>query len=212
MKNSVIRDEYAESKHRNDHQTGRRSTGMDRTPQSFVEALASGDTDRVNEAIDEVEALDSTVRVEQYAALFDACRPVYESDDGYVRQSVVRFLRDAYPMLELTIAGSQGERVDGYAVDDLRQHRTRLVEFLLDALEDDDGRVRTAAVDGFDTLGVAIDLAEIDAEKRALLDALDDLASDLPEEKATHVEEARRAVERTGFVGSLVADLDLDVS
>ncbi|QLH76169.1 hypothetical protein HZS55_02105 [Halosimplex rubrum] len=184
---------------------------MDRTPESFAEALASGDTGRVNEAIDTIEAVDSAVRAEQYAALFDACYPVYESDDGYVRQSVVRFLRDAYPMLELTIAASETERIDGYTIDDLRENRTRLVEFLLEALEDDDGRVRTAAVDGFDTLGVAIDLAEIDAEKQVLLEELDDRTSDLPEEKAKHVEEAKRSVARMDLVGSLVADLDLDV-
>jgi len=184
---------------------------MDRPPESFAEVLASGDTERVNEAIDEIEAVDSAVRVEQYAALFEACAPVFESADGYVRQSVVRFLRDAYPMLELTIAASQTECVDGYTIDDLRESRVRLVEFLLAALEDDDGRVRTAAVDGFDTLGVAIDLAAIDAEQQALTDALDDLADNLPEEKASHAEEARRSVERMGFVGGFVADLDLDV-
>ncbi|QGA81951.1 hypothetical protein [Halomicrobium sp. LC1Hm] len=184
---------------------------MDRSPTSFAEALDSGDADRVNDAIDEIEAVDSTVRVEQYAALFDACEPIYESDDGYVRQSVVRFLRDAYPMLELTIAASEADRVDGYTIDDLRENRTRLVEFLLDALEDDDGRVRTAAVDGFDTLGVAIDLAEIDAEQQALIEALEELASDLPEDKATHVDDAKQAVARMGLVGSLVSDLDLDL-
>lgn len=184
---------------------------MDRAPEWFAERLASGDSDRVNEAIDAVEAVDSAARVEQYAALFEACYPVYESDDGYVRQAVVRFLRDAYPMLELPIAASETEQIDGYAVDDLSEHRIRLVEFLLEALEDDDGRVRTAAVNGFDTLGVAIDMAEIDAEKQALIDTLDDLASDLPADKAKHAEEARESVERMGFVGGLVSDLDVDL-
>lgn len=184
---------------------------MDRTPESFAETLASGDSDRVNEAIDEIEAVDKDDRVERYQALFEACYPVYESDDGYVRQSVVRFLRDAYPMLELPIAASEADHIDGYTLDDLGENRTRLVEFLLEALEDDDGRVRRAAVDGFDTLGVAIDMAEMDAEKRALVDALDDLASDLPEEKCKHVEEARQSVARMGLVGGLVSDFDLDV-
>jgi len=128
---------------------------MDRNPESFAEALASGDTDRVNEAIDEIEAVDTADRVDRYLALFEACYPVYESDDGYVRQSVVRFLRDAYPILEIQISASEGERVDGYTIDDLTENRTRLVEFLFEALEDDDGRVRTAAVDGFETLGVS---------------------------------------------------------
>lgn len=183
---------------------------MDRSPESFAEALASGDTDRANEAIDEVDAVDSADRVEAYPALFDACYPVYESDDGYVRQSVVRFLRDAYPMLELRISASQADSVDGYAIDDLTEIRARLVDFLLEALEDDDGRVRTAAVDGFDTLGIAIDLAERDAEKRALVEALDELAETLPEAKAKHAESAKRSVARMGLVGGLLSDVEID--
>lgn len=183
---------------------------MDRTPESFAEALASGETDRVRDAIDEIEAVETADRVERYPVLFDACSPVYESDDGYGRQSVVRFLRDAYPMLEVRLAGSDAESVAGYALDDLTENRVRLAELLLEALEDGDGRVRTAAVDGFDTLGLAIDLAQSDAEKRALLEELDALASALPEEKATHVDSAKQSVERMGFAGSLVSDLDLD--
>jgi hypothetical protein len=183
---------------------------MDRHPESFAEALASGDSDRVNEAIDEIETVDTADRVERYPALFEACYPVYESDDGYVRQSVVRFLRDAYPMLEIQISATEGERVDGYTIDDLTENRTRLVEFLFEALEDDDGRVRTAAVNGFETLGVAINAAELDAEKQAVVETLADLADTLPEAKAEHAEDAKRSVDRMGFVGSLMADIEID--
>jgi len=183
---------------------------MDRTPESFAEALASGDSDRVNAAIDEVEVADATDRVETYPALFEACYPVFESDDGYVRQSVVRFLRDAYPMVELQIAAVEGDRVDGYTVADLAEPRTLLVELFLEALEDDDGRVRSAAADGFDTLGVALDAAALDTERAALLEALDELAETLPDEKADHAETAHRSVERMGFVGGLMSDIELD--
>jgi len=181
---------------------------MDRPPESFAEALASGDTDRVNEAIDEIEAVDKADRVEPYPELFEACYPIYESADGYVRQSVVRFLRDAYPLLEIRIAGSETARVDGYTVDDLTEHRTRLVEFLLEALEDDDGRVRKAAADAFDLFGVAIDLAALDAEQEALTDALDALVEALPAEKAKHAEEARESVARMGLFGGLLSGPD----
>jgi len=183
---------------------------MDRTPESFAEALASGDTDRVSAAIDEVEAVDATECIETYPALFEACYPVYERDDAYVRQSVVRFLRDAYPRLEVQIAASRADSVDGYALDDLTESRTRLVAFLLEALEDGDGRVRTAAVDGFETLGVAISAAGLDAENEALVDALADLANTLPEEKARHAESAKHAVDRMEFVGSMMADIEID--
>jgi len=183
---------------------------MDRAPESYAEAIASGDTDRVTEAIDAVEAVDAADRVEAYPALFDACYPVYGSADGYVRQSVVRFLRDAYPRLELQIAASEADSVGGYTVDDLAEPRTRLVEFLLEALADDDGRVRTAAVDGFETLGVAISAAGLAAEREALAEALGDLADTLPDEKAEHAESAKQAVERLGFVGGMMADIEID--
>jgi hypothetical protein len=113
-------------------------------------------------------------------------------------------------MLELQIAAVEGDRVDGYTTDDLAEIRDSLVELLLEALEDDDGRVRTAAVDGFDTLGVALDAAELTAERAALVEALDDLSDRLPEEKAEHAESAKRSVERMGFVGGLMSDIDID--
>ncbi len=185
---------------------------MERTPESFAGAISSGDADRVNDVIDEIESTDSVDRVSIYSDLFEACYPVYDSDDGYVRQSVVRFLRDAYPMLEIRIATSDTEQVGGYTIGDLGADRERLVEFLLEALEDDDGRVRRAAVDGFETLSVTFNVAELDAEKRALLATLDDLIEELPEQKAEHAKSAKQSVTQLGLVGSLLTDLDIDSS
>lgn len=42
---------------------------MDRTPDAFLGALFSGETDRVNRAIEEVEEMD----IEDRAAMFDSC-------------------------------------------------------------------------------------------------------------------------------------------
>lgn len=167
---------------------------MDQPPEWFADALASGESDRVNDAIDRVEAMDATELVPVYAALFETCRPVYENDDGYVRQSVVRFLRDAYPRLEIRIAGSAADSVDGYAPDDLFADRARLTEFLLEALVDDDGRVRRAAVDGLRMIGTAMELAELDAEREALTEEVEELEATHSESKREHIEQARQAV------------------
>lgn len=78
----TLDNDQGREQHRNENQADSPLTDMDRNPASFAEALASGDADRVNDAIDEIEAVDSTVRVEQYTTLFDACDPIYQSDGG----------------------------------------------------------------------------------------------------------------------------------
>lgn len=184
---------------------------MHRSPEWFADELASGDADRINDAIDHIEDCDATERVDDYDALFEACRPVYDHDDGYVRQSVVRFLRDAYPQLEIRLAGTDADRVDGVGFDDLSEPRERLVDFLLTALTDDDGRVRRATVDGFRTLGMALALAGLTTAQQALVNELDALFDDVSnEEVRKHVEEARQAVDRGVGVAGLLSGIDID--
>lgn len=72
---------------------------MDQTPDAFAAALASGDTDRVNRAINEIEHLDLQERAALFEDCFERCRELYESSDGYQRQSVVRFAAALYPRL-----------------------------------------------------------------------------------------------------------------
>lgn len=161
-------------------------------PTSVAAALATGETDRVNDTIERVASHDGSHRFEWYDDLFDACLPVFERDDGYVRQSVVRLLREAYPQLE-----SRAPE-DDVRIEETEAQRYRLIEFLLAALEDDDGRVRTAAVTGFDVISTGIEVAGLDAEREALHEALSALAVRQPEEKRKHTERAIRTVGRPG--------------
>lgn len=185
---------------------------MEEQPDWFAEALASGDADRVNDAIDRIEEYDATERFDHYMELFDACRPVYDESDGYVRQSVVRFLRDAYPRLEIQISGTESETVEGIALSDLDAQRERLVEFLLEAITDDDGRVRRAAIDGFRTMGTALSLAGLTNERDVILDGLDDRLAEVSDEaKREHIEEAYQHVNSelglTGLLSDVVSDV-----
>lgn len=175
---------------------------MQQPPEWFATELASGETDRVNDAIDRIAAADAEDLMNAYDDLFAACRPVYDSEDGYVRQAVVRLLRDAYPSPELLIAGRSADHVGGYTLEDVAELRTGLVEFLLLALTDDDGRVRRAAVDGFNNLAVGLDLAGLDAELRVLVTELTSLRTEVPADRRKHVEEALFAVNRPGIGGS----------
>lgn len=175
---------------------------MEQSPEWFASELASGETDRVNDAIDRIGATSADELMAAYGELFESCRPVYESDDGYVRQAAVRFLRDAYPMPELLIGGRSSDQVGGYTLEETAEHRKSLVEFLLQALADDDGRVRRAAVDGFNRLAVGLDLSGLHPELRALVDELGELRAEVPESKREHVKEALFAVDRPGIGGS----------
>ncbi|ELZ22973.1 hypothetical protein [Natrinema limicola] len=182
---------------------------MNESPTWYANALESGESDRVNEAIDRIEAIDATDRVPVYDDLFDACRPIYKSDDGYVRQSVVRFLRDAYPRFELRLGASATESVEGYTLDDLSEQRTALLEFLLEALTDDDGRVRRAAVDGIETLALVLATAELDAERQALAEELERLQTAHSGDVQTHIEQARRTLEERSGIGAMLSGLQL---
>jgi len=177
---------------------------MDSSPDAMAEKLASGETDRVNAAIDGIEAVEASECLDRFDDLLDACRPLMESEDGYVRQSVVRFLRAAYPLAEIRIAASEVGSVGGYTLEDIANHRARLVDIYLTALDDEDGRVRRAAVRGFNALAVALDMAGQEAEIRALIETLDDLVKDLPDQRATHAERARASILRTGLISSVL--------
>jgi len=72
---------------------------MDQTPDAFAAALSSGDTDRVNRAIDSVDDMELEERAALFDDCFERCRDLYASDNVYQRQSVVRFAAALYPGL-----------------------------------------------------------------------------------------------------------------
>ena len=167
---------------------------MDQTPDAFAAALASGDTDRVNRAINEIEDLDLEERAVLFEDCFERCRELYESNDGYQRQSVVRFAAALYPRLafrtvgaELTDAALPGD----WTLEEIETHRRRLREFYLDALIDDDGRVRRAAAKALKQLAVAAELIGAADELQTMLTGLETIAEDIDDEEVKkHVDQA----------------------
>ena len=167
---------------------------MDQTPKAFVAALSSGDTDRVNRATDTVGDLD----LEQRAALFDdcleRCRELFESDDGYQRQSAVRFAEALYPRLAVRTVGAKrtDEALPGdWTLDESATHRRRLREFYLNALVDDDGRVRRAAVKALKEVAVTAELVEADDELQTMRREVETLAKEYDDAAIqTHIDQA----------------------
>ena len=171
---------------------------MDRTPEAFAAALSSGETDRVNRAIDEVEEMDLEERAAMFDECFELCRDVYESDDGYQRQSAIRFADALYPRLAFRMVGaerSDEELPDDHTLDELATHRSRLRDLYLDALVDDDGRVRRAAAKALKQLALTADLIEADDELQTMLTEIEALAEKHGnDDKQKHIEQAYQNV------------------
>lgn len=185
--------------------------------ETVADTLATGDSEETNRVIDALDDLDAIDRHRVYDDLLDKCCRVFEeSDDGYVRQSVVRALRDGYPRLEsrigapdlgtdTTVDRTQAgpDTIDGVSIDDTAAYRERYVTLLLDALDDEDGRVRSAAADAFTPLGTGLNLAGLEAEQERVLADLEALSESQPDERRKHTEEAVESIERFGSGGVL---------
>lgn len=167
---------------------------MDQTPDAFTAALSSGDTDRVNRAIDSVDEMELEERAALFDDCFERCRDLYESDDGYQRQSVVRFAAALYPRLAFRTVGAEltDEAVPGdWTLEEIETHRRRLCEFYLDALVDDDGRVRRAAAKALKELAVTAELIGAEDELQTMLTKLETLANDHDDEAVQkHIDQA----------------------
>jgi hypothetical protein len=166
---------------------------MDHSLEAFADALSSGDTERVNHAIDDVENME----LEERAALFDECfamcRNLYEADDGYQRQSVIRFAASLYPRLAYRTVGVDltDEALPGeWTLDEIATHRERLRDLYLDALVDDDGRVRRAAAKAIKELALTAEMIGADDELQTLMEELEKLAEDDDEAKRKHIDQA----------------------
>lgn len=166
---------------------------MEHTPDAFADALSSGESDQVNRVVDAVKNMD----LEERAALFDdcfaVCREIYEDGDGYQRQSAIRFAAELYPRLVYRTVGA--EFTDDalpaeHTVEETATHRTRLRELYLEALVDDDGRVRRAAAKAIKELALTAEMIGADDELQTMIKALESLAADQPESKTKHIEQA----------------------
>jgi hypothetical protein len=166
---------------------------MDQTPEAFRTALSSGDTERVNQAIDEVEDMDLEERAALFNDCFELCRELYESDDGYQRQSVIRFAAALYPRLAIRTVGADitDEALPGeWTLDDIATHRSRLRDLYLAALVDDDGRVRRAAAKALKDVALSAEMIEASNELQTMVDELETLAAKHDDAQQKHIEAA----------------------
>lgn len=168
-------------------------------PQTLVTAVESGDSDRVNDVIEDVEALTADQRMSLLEEGLSALTSAYDRVDGYGRQSVVRQLDALYSGVDVQDDGTRR------SLDPDGEMAMRLGEFYLQSIRDDDGRVRKATTRAIQSLCIQCNLRDDEAIVEALADNLEELAATTDDPVRKHVEEAREHVERQ--MGPLGAEL-----
>ena len=142
----------------------------------FAPELESGDSDRVNDVIDDISDMDLDERLDLFNGCFDELTQLYGvADDGYVRQSVVRAANQLIPGLPIVTALDNDDRSIGTDETELRDQTDALCGFLLVALTDDDGRVRQAAKRGLKDVFRTYVALDDEATLEALVIELDEM-------------------------------------
>lgn len=164
----------------------------------FRSALASGEPDQVNAAIEDLEAMDAEKRTELFNDAFEMCLDLYDEGDGYQRQSVVRFVRELLSRQQLLAIFKHDTEKDLCAhltLAEVEAHIKRLEAFYVAALDDDDGRVRQADIKGINHLSTAYQVGDDDDRLDDLLETLNGLLGETTGKKHEYVERARDEVE-----------------
>ena len=159
--------------------------------ESTVAEIRSGDTDRVNTAIERLDAVEMDARGAVWTQVFDPLTDLYdESDDGYTRQAVVRAVEAVSPGLASAVnaVDSMGPAIDEAT---LRDRLDTACGFLLEALQDEDGRVRQSAIRALKGCFRAYEGLEDDETIEAIGAELEDLASECTGSRREHVLEAK---------------------
>jgi hypothetical protein len=166
---------------------------MERTPTAFSETLWSGDTEQVNRALDEVHEMELEEQAELFDEGFEICRELYAEGDGYQRQSAIRFAAELYPRLAFRTVGTEftDDALPGdHTTDETASHRERLRDLYLDALTDDDGRVRRAAAKAIKNLALTAEIIDAEDELNSLVEELESLKASHTDPERKHIQQA----------------------
>lgn len=161
---------------------------MDTRWTEFEPELRSADSDRVNDVIDEIEEMDLEERFAFLGATFEGLTELYaDSDDGYVRQSTVRVAERLVPGLPVAVAIDNDDRAFDASADEVRARTDDLCGFLLEALTDEDGRVRQSAKRGLKDVFRTYDALEDEQTIEALIGELEAMAAEHSGKQRDHL-------------------------
>lgn len=158
---------------------------------SIAATIESGDTDEINELLDDLEALDVDERIQTFEDSYESLLDCMDLDDGYSRQAAVRVVSTLDPgtgRMAIEAGASAAGAPDDEVLDDAID---RAAVLFVAALADDDGRVRRAAVRGLKSLCIGCRLVgDRDTVEQVIVD-LDVVQEAVDDEQRKHVEEAR---------------------
>ena len=157
----------------------------------FVAALESGDPDRVNAVVDDIKDMDLGERIDLFDICFDELTEMYAAaDDGYVRQSIVRTAERLIPGIPTVMALDTDDRSIGADEVDVRDQTDALCGFLLEAITDDDGRVRQSAKRALKDVFRTYDSLDDEKTVEALAQELERMAGEHSGKQRKHLLEA----------------------
>ncbi|MFC4986856.1 hypothetical protein [Saliphagus infecundisoli] len=176
---------------------------MDDRWNNFEDALESGESDRVNEVIDGIKEMDLDERSRLFEVCFDDLTDLYaESDDGYIRQSTVRVAERLVPGIALVFAVADDDRSLTLDVEGVRQQTDDATGFFLEAMTDEDGRVRNSAKRGLKDAFRTYDSLEDEETIEALAVEFKEMATEYSDKRREHLLDAKADAEfflQSGF-------------
>lgn len=108
---------------------------MKRDMKNFTKLLTSGNSEKVNIAIDKIKDIELEERTQLFRG-FDEFMKLYKKGDGYQRLSVVRFLKELFhPQIQ-------------------DKSKRKLMNLYLKSIQDEDGRVRLSTIRGIQLLAI----------------------------------------------------------
>ena len=162
----------------------------------FATTLESGDSDQVNEVIDDIKDMELGERIELFDVCFDELTEMYAAaDDGYVRQSIVRAAERLIPGIPTVMALDTDDRSIGADEADVRDQTDALCGFLLEAITDDDGRVRQSAKRALKDVFRTYDSLDDEKTVEALAQELERMADEHSGKQRKHLLEANEDAE-----------------
>jgi hypothetical protein len=160
------------------------------------EAVQSSDSDRVNDAIDQIKNMDREERLELFDIGFDDLASIYdESDDGYVRQSVIRVADQLTPGLAVAVMFVDEEGANDATVETVTERLDTAAGFLLEAIQDEDGRVRQSAKRALKDVYRGYETLEETETIAALATELGKLAEEYEDKRRNHLLDSKEDAE-----------------
>jgi len=157
----------------------------------YESELRSGDADRINAVINEIKNKDVIDRSQLFEDCFGGVTELYNShEDGYVRQSCVRVVEQLAPKLPAAV-NLQSPDVKSPPADTVQEQTDAVCGFLLEALTDDDGRVRQSAQRALKDCVRTYDALDETATIEGLIEELETMAANASGKQEKHLRQAK---------------------